>query len=549
MSEDQADRATRWWKLLAGRSADRYDLAACGLLGTAALLMALTLDDYGITWDESWHQRYGDKIIEWYRSGFTNQEALYYRRIYLYGGGFNALGALLREASPLDEITTMRAFGSLVSWLGLLGTWRLARFLGGARAGFWAVALLALTPPYWGHGFNNPKDVPFATGYVWALYSIMLVRRKLPSVPRRDWAFVAVMLGLACCTRVGGLLTACYLLMVVGLTLAARGYRSRSWRTLDADVRQVTPGLVAALVGAWCLMLVAWPWALLSPLRRPVVALRRMTGFNLHVREMPFHGEWISDTDPPWDYLPTYFGIKLPEVVVICAVLSALALAVHLVQRRSVSRSTAERLALGFFILFPLAYGIIRASSLYDGLRHFLFVVPPLVIAAALGLDAAMRWLVPRFRRAPLVVSVLLGLYCADQVRIMVQLHPHEYLYFNRFVGGLPGAADRYSTDYYGNTYREAIAGLIAHLQQEDPDGYLQRRYVIGACAGSHMLRPLLPPNFRPRREWHDADFHLGYLRRHCAELYPQAPIIYEVKRFDTTLTVVRDRRGEPREP
>ena len=47
---------------------------------------------------------------------------------------------------------------------GLLGSWKLGRLLGGPAAGFTALTLLVLTPVWYGHMFNNPKDMPFAVG-------------------------------------------------------------------------------------------------------------------------------------------------------------------------------------------------------------------------------------------------------------------------------------------------------------------------------------------------------------------------------------------------
>ena len=67
--------------------------------------------------------------------------------------------------------------------VGLAGAWKLGRHLGGDRVGFLALMLLVLTPAYYGHSFNNPKDAPFAGAMVWALYYMCQTLSSLPSPP------------------------------------------------------------------------------------------------------------------------------------------------------------------------------------------------------------------------------------------------------------------------------------------------------------------------------------------------------------------------------
>ena len=43
-----------------------------------------------------------------------------------------------------------------------------------------------------------------------------------------------------------------------------------------------------------------------------------------------------------------------------------------------------------------------------------------------------------------------------------LRLHPYEYIYYNRLVGGVQGAFRRFELDYWGTSYREAAAYLDA---------------------------------------------------------------------------------------
>jgi hypothetical protein len=131
----------------------------------------------------------------------------------------------------------------------------------------------------------------------------------------------------------------------------------------------------------------------------------------------------------------------------------------------------------------------------------------------------------------------------------MVRLHPHFYVAFNRFIGGLPGAYGNYDTDYYGETYKESIANLADHLWETDRENYLSGKYVVATCGNSFQLERYFPPPFFEekgdrRQGKFRADFYLGYTRGKCDERPAEAPILLEVKRDGTRLNVARDARA-----
>jgi len=542
------------------------------------VLIAATFGDYGITWDETWHLNYGRHVIHWYASLFSDDSALHYRADYLYGGAFDALGYLARQISPLDRYATIHLFGACVGSLGLLGAWKFGRLLGGAAGGFATLVLLVLTPVWYGHMFNNPKDLPFAVGYVWALYYEVRILIAMPAVPRNEWAKASLALGVAMSVRIAGLLTLCYLFMLVGLWVLARARQARDWRQIPPYLLRFAPKLAFVTLGAWALMLVFWPWAQLDPLRRPLIALARMSAFNLHERGMPFgDGRRISTLSPPPDYLLRYFVFKLPELVLVLVV-AALGVwsvrAVRVRRRRklehlelrgapvkaklrervagypAVDRDEARRVAVGgfllFAILFPALYTMAKRSPLYDGLRHFLFLVPMFTIIAGVTLVKGVRLLSARKPWAAWVVQIVLALHCARMIGLMIHVHPHQYLWFNGFIGELPGAYLKYSTDYYGNTYKEAFETLRRHLWETERERYLAGPYVVSACMPDFVAREYLGANFvLDKSTKAKPEFWLGYTRNNCYLKHDESPELTRVEREGTLLVLIRDLRTD----
>ncbi len=524
------------------------DLLSAAVIATVLVIVLCTFRDYGITWDESWHLTYGDYIVAWFGSAGADTSALCYRLDYMYSGGFDLAGALLRRVSPYSDFETIHLFGALIGLLGLAGAWRLARRLAGPAAGLAAVVLLATTPVYYGHMFANPKDLPFAVGYVWALDALCALVLRLPRVPRRLWIRLAVLAGLAMSVRIAGILLLLYMMAVV---VAASGLRWRATKSLPAGLatlRRLGRPAAWTWLGAWVVMLASWPWALLDPIRRPWMALGRMSKFSVHRRQMPFAGEEMLTTEPRWDYLPHYFGIKIPVLILALVLLAAVVATVWWVRRARTPVSLAQRnvtLVLVAAVVAPPTYAIVVGSVVYDGLRHFLFLVPVLAVVAAV-----MAACVPRIvGRRPAVVAVTLslamGAMVVRQVQAMVRLHPYQYIYFNELVGGLPGADGDYDTDYYGASYKEAFEVLADHLWEHERDRFLDTRYLVSGCIPDLVARNYVDGNFTlVEDDASGADFYLGYTRSKCHQRKGGRPAVASVERMDTLLNLIRDLRG-----
>ena len=140
---------------------DVCDNLSIVVLAVVALVAAATFRSYGLGWDDYTHAEYAELLIRLYASGFTDQAALSFANLYMYGGGFDVIAELMHRALGSDLFETRRLLGAIVGIAGLAVTWRVARRVGGPLAGLAAVVILALTPNYYGHMFMNPKDAPF----------------------------------------------------------------------------------------------------------------------------------------------------------------------------------------------------------------------------------------------------------------------------------------------------------------------------------------------------------------------------------------------------
>jgi hypothetical protein len=545
------------------------DLLSLLLLGVLPIVMVLTLDDYGLTYDEEPHLRLGERVLDFYTNGFDASRSL---RNTAYGAGFDLFAAVLRRVSPWDEYETNHILCVFVAQLGYLGTWKLGRFAGGPTAGFAALALLVLEPVYYGHAFNNPKDIPFAVGYVWGLYAIarLLAACADPGPSAREagagvagavtgsaaaeaagarhgpgfrlYLGLALALGLGMSVRVGGAILIAYL--VVFLCLIGV---DRWWRSGRESARALLPvaGKAAlAALASWVLMLLFWPRALSRPIDGPAAALETVTKYTAYDSPTLLGGKLVSSTHVPWNYLPTYFAFQLPELVSVCFIATCVAACVWL--WRSVARR--EPLPwlpalLAFAVLLPPAYAIVRGSTLYNGLRHFLFVIPPLCVLGGLGLARFGSWLGSRRRvlLAPFLLAV--GVLAAEPALALVRLHPHQHVFFNTISGGLVPAVKNYETEYYGSVYRDLNAQLVEAVWEQGRQDYLNRTFTVSGCGSKLFFTRNLPLNFQfqAMRNADKSDFYATYARDRCLERYRDREVVARVDREGATLGVARE--------
>jgi hypothetical protein len=422
------------------------------LLAAAALLIAMVVisRDFGATWDERALQRYGEDLWEYY-SGQRPRSAVDvsfgYTRI--YGGFVELTSVAVQHLIPANTYVVRHAVNSVFGWTGVVFAFLMALRLFGRRAGWIAAVLLIAMPRYVGESMNNTKDLPFAVLMLVGLYYIVTIT---PRYPYASWSHalkLALVIALALDVRVMGLVLVGYAGLGLLVAVIASGERS--------------PGRLFATLGRFAIIAVLaivcgtlfWPWAQEQPLVRPVQAFFLASTFSWGNPSL-FAGRDLAAADLPWYYLPTWLAISLPPVVLVGLALSGSAF-----WRRPTAR--VQLAAVWAFVLLPATLAIVKHLSLYDGIRHMYFIVPPLAVIAAAGWDAALAS-VGAWPRIAAAAALVVGL--AEPLLFQVRNHPNQNVYFSPFVGGPRGAFGRFDMDYWGNCVLQALDWSAAQAKQ-----------------------------------------------------------------------------------
>lgn len=542
-----------------------------------------TVSHYGISWDEPLHIEHVRWNLDLLRQGTPLAAADRPDNIKYYGVVIDAVCELLYQLwngfnLPIDvtwaRLLFKHYFTFLFSLLAYVSVSGITWILCGPSYAWVSPILLALLPRFWGHSFFNPKDPPFATlfilttwlgsylvaAYVRGIYERRMVWPGLNPITLMTLVYGALV-GLLTSARVGGFVVLGYVLVTLVIVSISPGKLSVRRHLLSNALM--------------CLGLMLFAWAAIMTLCHPAAWQNPFVWFIENIQYLSAHdwpgtvlfeGEYILATALPWYYLPKWFLLTIPTVL---QSLFGLGVVAGLVQYRQCS--TAQQSAIVLVLLQVLAlplYAMVRGSTLYDGVRQFLFVLPGVAVFAAYGAvwlyqQLPVRWtsfsLGPADRlddRSPhasprlFFVGLLATVLLATSMD-MLALHPYTYTYFNRAAGRLTVAQDDYDSEYWGLSFRESISWL----NETVPAG---TTVIVGGpmeiatvfARSDYGLKPVedflsLEPEVIQRQLSQSAFYYVGMPRWSYQKAFPDCPVVYQVRRQDVMLTSVQQ-CGEP---
>ncbi|WGS01577.1 glycosyltransferase family 39 protein [Bradyrhizobium sp. ISRA443] len=510
------------------------------VLGVVAVVAGLTFRDYGLGWDDYTHAEYADLLLRMYRSGFKDTSALSFANLYMYGGGFDMAAALLHKVIPLELFETRRLLGAIVGVIGLAVTWRLARRVGGPLAGLAALLLLALCPTFYGHMFMNPKDAPFAVAMVFLIMGLVRLAEEYPAPSPRTILIVGFGAGLSLGCRVLGGLALIY--AAIGfIPLWIDEYRSQGPREAVRRFAHVVYVLLPGLVFGYLVMGLIWPWSIMEP-GHPLEAVTYFSHFFEKPWKEMFDGALVSVPDMPWSYLPTLFALQLPEVLLVLLIAAVVITFMSLSRKEVPARRKTIMLTLMLAAMLPLVIAMVKRPALYNGIRHFIFVIPPMTVLAGVAFARGIDWLGEKRRAWQPAALAVFAFGLLLPLSEMIRLHPYQYTHFNHIAGTVRTADNYFMLDYWGLALKQASDGLREQLTERQEVPPQDRKWKVAVCGPQRPAQVALGPDFTIGWDSKGADFAMTLGEFYCKGL--AAPVLVEIKRDDVVFARVYDIRG-----
>lgn len=486
----------------------RLDAGRLVALGMAAVVVAFgaaSLDQYNVTWDEA----LGDLFFgERYLSYFTSFDPDYLdfhgnpypperrpdlglspfrSRPWEYYPVANVLAAataeiLGRRLGWVDVFDGFHALNLLLAALLIVVFHRFLHRRYGLLAATAAIAFLFGHPRVIFHMMANVKDFPLMVLWTLAACAFVVAWERGSA---RGLLGCAALLGLALGTKANALffpLLPAVVLLLGGLPDAWKEAtrRGSAWLRLGLAVA----GSAIVSLG---LMVAAWPYLWADPAGR-------------FARHLEYVGTRKSFTSAE-SMAPILEALLFttPPILLLGVVLGLGWLSRRV--RRSPRREwRSVDLLWPAWIVASLGRYLLPRAVNFDGVRHFLEVMPAFAALAGVGTAATARWMAGRLRAARSlsaatrrrIAAALVVLALLPGAWAVLRTHPFQACYWNVFAGGYDGARERglpQAADYWAASYRLGLRWLNENAAR---DAYLAVPVV------EHAVRLVAPERLRP---------------------------------------------------
>ncbi|KKR81574.1 MAG: hypothetical protein UU73_C0001G0150 [Candidatus Daviesbacteria bacterium GW2011_GWA1_41_61] len=461
----------------------------------------LTLLDYNISWDETIHFRRGQAYLHYFLTGDLDYHQLpsvnlqgtqgdprrippprrsLYQNDYHNGNFFlekdsghpplnGELAALsnfifFQKLGVLDDISAHHLFNILAAALLVLVVVYFAIQYFGLFAGLVSFLSLVTYPLFWAESHFNIKDPPQTAFFAAAIWAFINSLNK-GSLFWLIWFWI--FLGLALSTKFNILFLP--LILIPYLLLRYHHIFLKKKFTFKKIPQRYLLGLVLGPIITLGIFIGSWPylWSNIVPNFLSVLRYYQQIGSGVRYQPDSFFIGGFNTYPWQWIFFTT------PPLVLILFLLGLISV---WIQRGS------KKLIVWLWLLWflvPILRVSLPHSTIYGGVRQIMEFLPAMVLMAGVGAWQVIEWLkgAKLDKNMVLVLQLfLIGLFLWP-ILVLFKMHPYENVYFNSFIGGLSGAADRNFPAFgnsFGNAYLEGIKWLNSHTEQRAKVALLQ---------------------------------------------------------------------------
>ncbi|MEK6221998.1 MAG: hypothetical protein N2D54_07090, partial [Chloroflexota bacterium] len=219
---------------------------------------------------------------------------------------------------------------------------------------------------------------------------------------------------------------------------------------LNARKQRVIAPLIAYFMIAAGVLYLSWPFLWPAPLTRFLESFQLAA--TSYQGKTLFNGNFYHFKELPWTYLPTLVGAQFTEPTIL---LCGLGIFYAIKSTRGDNHRKSLILLASLWLFFPVTLVLLFKPSIHDNFRHLLFIIPPIFIFSGFLLEVLFQ----RIKKSWFSILLTLAIILPGIIHIF-QAHPYEYIYYNRFVGGLEGAKEKFDMDYAGLSFKDSTSYL-----------------------------------------------------------------------------------------
>jgi 4-amino-4-deoxy-L-arabinose transferase-like glycosyltransferase len=473
-------------------------------------IIFISLNDYGVTWDEGVYFHAGDSYFQWFQSPSLENIDTYWKINSEHPPLLKVLAGLTHylfheKLEILNNISAYRLAILVFVFFSSYFIFLFASELFDQKIALLSAACFFFLPRVFFYSHLGVMD--YAVTALW----LMVIYAYWKGMENPKWVFVsAILLGFALLTKINAWLI--YLPLLFYWILSHSGqwkaiFQGKA-RMIGRDGILLFSKVIPLIVIPPIIFVALWPWLWKDTLQRIFLYL----AFHRH---HPFVYIYYLGTQvslAPWHYPWVLTFITVPLVTLIPFFIGWIPIIV---------RPNRTNVFLLFNALFPLLLISLPSVPKYDGERLFLPAFPFICLIAGMGIQQIFLW-AKKLGWGKIFYLLYASLFVWTVYSSIIKIHPYQSSYFNELIGGIDGAAQRgFEPEYWGNAYIGALEWLNKHPENKywiymadlEPkilwgwelykkDGWLDKSIQFGDKNNSDYLILLIRPGFFSEEMW-----------------------------------------------
>lgn len=519
-----------------------------------AIIMLNIHGDYGLTNDEPIHQAHGEVVLSYFQGNdslaalspidstgnliktFSTVKDENFRGMNFFGGFFDLIVNILHSSSESNIYDFRHLINAIFGFLIFVFIGLTVKEILGWKAAILALLFAVLSPRLFGHSFANPKDIPFAALYIIGIHQVIVLFKNLPRIKILNAFFLILIIGISISIRVSGILLIPYIFLAFAIWWINEFYNTRNLNIKSSIFNLF--GIFGISIFGYLSTMLFWPYAS-TDLLAPLKVLIQVSNFNVFNAYEIFKGTWYNAWELPLSYVPTWIWISIPLYLNLGILI--LGLVFFKTFRKKLNILIYSLLI--FFTFFPVVYIMLKGSNIYNGIRHLLFIFPPLIVISTIAWYQVLKYLKPtNFYYASLLI--LIG-SMAQPLIWSIKAHPYEAMYFSPLVGGNNAVFANYETDYWGISTKEAVEWIAENTIEERKEKvvsikmYYGDRIKVENYSQNYENLVFFPGNAETGWDYEIIYLSAAKFNKSIRSNWPPENTVYEIKANELPLAAV----------
>tara|TARA_B100001123_G_scaffold443422_1_gene589470 strand:+ start:1521 stop:3023 length:1503 start_codon:yes stop_codon:yes gene_type:complete len=495
----------------------------------------------GPAWDTFFYIELGKHRLNYLLSlGLDKIDYNYYEQI--FSGVYLTIAAFILNIFPKTfEIEVFYIINFLASIVTTIGVYKLTKILFNKKVGYINAITFLYYSIFFGHASINDRDAITVLCNIWITYYVLEYLKFNQLKNKKYVIYISLLLSIGLGIRFHFIAT----LIPLFLFTMFKFYSLKK-----SHKKNLSIDLVKILLITFVIVFIFWAPVHEDIFSKPYEIIKILLERSYGWAAILLNGKIYESNNYPLTYIFQNLFFKSPEYVIFLYILFfPLFITIRKFFKKNNNNFDQNLLFIILNIFFPTILLFLFETTVYDGLRLFLYILPYFLVIPAIVFYFLIRKGKNIFFKSCMIASTILFVYYMYNFFLLT---PYHYTYLNIFSGKFSESDNKFENDYWGVSLKELIGGIA---KNQELNNYKFIKFSIcGVSNGiiKYNLNKIEPKiNYKIVRDEENPDFVImtnrvvqtknenNKIYKTCFKNY-EGKIVAEVKRRNLILSAIK---------